>query len=40
MGESEYDGSTDVVRDRGSVMISIIGGPSLTEEMTEGSTEC
>lgn len=32
--------STDCVRDMGSVMISIMGGPSFTEDTTEGSTEC
>jgi hypothetical protein len=32
--------STDCARDMGSLMISTIGGPSLTEDTTEGRTEC
>ena len=35
-----YPGSTDCARDMGSFIISIIGAPSLTEDTTDGRTEC
>lgn len=36
----EYPGSTDCARDMGSLIISIMGGPSLTEDTMDGRTEC